>query len=1167
MGNRAITLRSKDEDGKLVVDEARSKAANAATAKIRDEFQDWVWNDAERAADLESAYNDLMRAIADPQFDGDFLSLPGMALQRGEQPFNLRKHQRDAIWRGVYNERGIYAHEVGTGKTYTMAGIAIESRRYGKAKKPLLLAHNANSASVAAEAQEMYPGASILYIDNLAPAEIETTMQRIATDDWDLIVMPHSLLDRIGFKAETLEAMAAEEIAALEQEALDAAAEDGVDLDLNDMDDPEAMKKLRSVTAKNLVHQRNAIKERIAKSANRASREGSIPFEDLGIDMVLVDEAHEFKKPPISTRMQMKGLNTQASDRSIALWFLTGYVKQMRGGSGVHVFTGTPITNTLNEIFNMMRYVMDGEMDRDGVKAWDMWFNTFADASSDVEVTSSGEFESVTRLAQFVNVSELRRMAGQFLDIVFASDMPEFKPREAAGGKTMQSADLTDAERAELLNGRTDNPVGRPYKVVRTDVGQMSPAQRSVMQDVVGWSQRFKTATKKERREFMLAGGPESPIVHEGIAAKASLDVRLYDKKAADDQGSKVNRAVRNLIQHYRESEDGTQVVFVEQGYKTVAMRSGGRDENGDKLAAQKVETFSLVNDLVAKLTAEGVPADQIAVVTGDVDKAKRKQIADAMNEGRIRVVIGMTSTLGVGVNMQKRLRAMHHLDAPWMPGDLEQRNGRGERQGNTWNTVLEYRYLTEGIDGRRWQVLAIKDRFIKAILRADDSIRVIEGDAVEADEGADGASIAATLSEATGDPRLLQREKLSKDVERLEAKERQHRLGAAAALKSARRQREEAADREGSITARAADADHFAAIREAGTFTATIGGTTYDKRADAGQALDEAVQALTPGTRDQKIGEVQGFEVFATKRFGDAFEPGLTLRRAREHVPGRASLASIEATLRNLGGVVDHVRREAAEARGAADRLEAQAKRPFSQADRLAARKRLLDDLVTDLERNPAAPPAWLRHGSPTGTEIWVGGKAREVQGHRWTNDGWFIVTDEGPVSYLDARTENGLSLYDERPFESPVKESARQAVKERRAGGEAITPERARAINEAGRGELAKAGLLGKVGLKVETGRLSGPSGTYTGGIVSILRDRASGGWRHTLNHEIIHALRDSARWGGTHGLFTREEWQALVRAARADKAIAARVKAAYGDRPAIEQAEEMVAEFYAD
>ena len=1161
MGNRPITLKTKDEDGKDVVDEKRSAEANAAATKIRERFQEWVWEDAERTLALETAYNDAMRAIADPQYDGDFLTFPGMALTRGESPFNLRKHQRGAIWRGIYNERGLYAHEVGTGKTYTMAGIAVESRRYGKAKKPLILAHNANSAAVYAEAQEMYPGGRFLFVDNLDKGNIATTMQRIASDDWDAVIMPHSVMPRVGFREETLMALAAEEIAALEQEALDAAEEDGVALDLADMVDADAMKKVRSVTAKNLVKQRNAILERIRKSANRASKEGAIPFEELGIDMILVDEAHEFKKPPIATRMQIKGLNTQASDRSIALKLMSDYVKSRRGGTGIHLFTGTPITNALNEIFNMMNYVMDAEMEREGVKSWDMWFNTFADSSTDVEVQSTGEFEAVTRLAQFVNVSELRRMAGQVLDIVFASDMPEFKPRETKSGKTLNDPTLTDAERDELLNGRTENAIGRPYKLVRTDVGQMSPAQRSVMDQVVQWSRNWKQAGKKLRREYMLSGSEESPIIHEGIAAKASLDVRSYDARLPDHPDNKVSRATRNIMHHYRESKDGAQVVFVETGYNEKAKPGHGAP-------------FSLVKDLIGKLVAAGIPETQIAVVAGGVKAEKKKAIADAVNAGKIRVVIGQTGTLGVGVNMQKRLRAMHHLDAPWMPGDLEQRNGRGERQGNTWNTVIEYRYLTEGIDGRRWQVLAIKDRFIKAFLRADDSVRVIEGDAVDTSEGDEGG-IAATLSEATGDPRLLQRAKLQKDVERLEVRERQHTIGIAQAMKAARKEREEASSREALMADYRRNAELATAARDSGKFTAEIGGTTFTERKDAAEAFKEAVDKLAQGSRDAIVAKVQGFEVRATKRFIDGIAPELWVKGSGKvnYEMGKPTLASAEAAIRNMIGLADHVARTVKEAREAAERLEAQAKRPFAQAERLAARRKLLADIEADMEANPAAPPAWLRHGAPVGTDVFVEGKPREVQGHRWTNEGYFVVTEEGLVPYLEAKAENGTSIYDEHEFESPVKDSAAKVDAQRQAGekesrfrrSEDMTPADARAVNAAARAELEKVGLAGRVSVEATAEGRAGVTGSYLGGVIRIIRP--GGNWKHTLDHEIIHALRDPSLWGARYGMFTAEEWHALVKAARADKGIRDRVTAAYGDLDTPAQSEEMVAELYAD
>jgi N12 class adenine-specific DNA methylase len=279
----------------------------------------------------------------------------------------------------------------------------------------------------------------------------------------------------------TLEELSADQIAELENEAIEAAQEAGYTLTPQMMDDKKAMAGVRSPTAKDLVKQRQQIIDNIEKQANRSSREGAVPFEELGIDAVMVDEAHEFKKPPIATKMRLRGLNTATSNRSIALNFLTDYVKKNNDGNGVYLFTGTPVTNTLNEIFNMSRYFMNDRLAHAGIESWDTWFNTFAEAASDVELTDAGEYEPVRRLSAFVNVDELVHMMSEFTDVVQAKDMPEFVARATPDGKTLGSPDLSAAERDFLENGRTPKAAGRPYKRIITDVGEMTPAQTEIL--------------------------------------------------------------------------------------------------------------------------------------------------------------------------------------------------------------------------------------------------------------------------------------------------------------------------------------------------------------------------------------------------------------------------------------------------------------------------------------------------------------------------------------------------------------------------------------------------------------------------------------------------------------------------------------------------------------
>jgi N12 class adenine-specific DNA methylase len=1017
---QTIVVKYKDEDGNDVVDQEASEQANAKVEALREALKDWIWKDVDRRVSLERQYNDTMNAFATPDYDGSFLSFDGMMLRLGESEFDLRAHQVNAIWMGLANGRGLYAHEVGTGKTFTMGGIAIESRKYGIARKPLILAHNANSQSVAADIQSMYPGAHILYIDNLSPSDIDTRLYQIANDDWDAIVIPHSLIKRLTLTKETLDRIAAEEIMALEEEAIASAAEEGFDIE-GILDDEVELRKVRgATTAKQLVKQRNRILANIEKQAQASSRENAIPFESLGIDMIIIDEAHEFKKPPLSTKMRVKGLNTESSDRSIALNFLTSYVKELNSGKGVHIFTGTPITNTLNEIYNHMRYVMSDEMDRIGVLSWDAWFNTFASVETDIERTAAGQYEAVSRLSSFHNVSELRRMAGQYMDVVFAEDMPEFIPRRTKSGKTLQDANLTEAEQDELLNGRADGeiPIGRPYKKIINDVGQMSPEQRAILNDIIERSNSFRNAEPRERRQIMLSGDPRSPLIVETDAANAGFDARRYDMTLPDRPGNKINRCVDHVLQHYANDSMSTQVIFMEKGYNDTSERTVG-----DMGARYKttVQTFNAAKDIVDKLVAGGIPREEIALVVGKVSKKKRKEIADAMNAGTIRVVIGQTGTLGTGVNMQENLRAMHHLDAPWMPGDLEQRNGRGHRQGNRWNTVLEYRYITDNIDARRWQVLAKKQRIIIDFLKAKEGVRSISGDVLDLNEESELEDINASFAQAAGDSRVLVRAKLQKDVEKLERKQRAHDFGIVDAKDKVKSLTKEIPALKKQVEDLKADADHYDSVINE-PYAITIDGVTYLKRDAAGAAMEkvnlrESIANQTKkSTEDKVIGSFRGFEIVAAHVGIRGVEYYL---HRNEYTAISPSIGSIDARLRGLRKAVNDLTSELEDKEEAITRFEQVAKEPFGQAEILENKRRLLAQIERDLADNPNPPPSWLSQGAPVDTYVYYKGRRYEVEGHKAGEFGYYVSLVDGDqhevVSYLDVTDENNQPLYQE--------------------------------------------------------------------------------------------------------------------------------------------------------
>ena len=1038
IGNQTVVIKTPKDpiDGSQEVDTKKTQEVNGKISELRRKFSEWVWSDPERRSDLETEYNETRNNYAIPSFDGSFMAMEGMALSLGNGPFDLRNHQQNAIWRALVTRKSLNAHEVGTGKTFTMGGIAVESRRYGLAKKPMILAHNANSKTVANEIQQMYPAAKVLYIDNLAPKQIATRMRQIANDDWDAIVVPHSLISNIGFREETLMEMAQQDIDELMAEAYEAAEEDGVKITDDMLGDPEEVAKelgkLRSPTAKELVKARNNIIANIKAQAQKSSKEGSIPFEELGVDMVLVDEVHEFKKPPIATKMRIKGMNTQSSNRSIALRFMLKYVRGQNSGGNVHTFSGTPITNSMTEAFHQMRYIMEEEMRDAGIDQWDGWFGSFAQEEMDIELNAAGEYEAVTRLSKFINTPELRRMIGQYMDVVFSDDMPEMQPRRTSTGKTLDDPSLTAKERDELMNGRTEKAKDRPYKQVLNTTSDLTEEQQVHFNTIQQWAREFRNMTGKERRDAMRSGDPRSPIVYEGLAAKVSFDARLMNGEALagmegqvpDDPTSKASKVIDNLLEIYNSDPRATQAVFSQLGLSKSASRTV-TDQAGNK-TTRSFKTFSTIHDIVERLVQRGVPREEIAVVTGSTSKDKRAQIAEAMNRSEIRIVFGSTQSLGVGVNMQKNMRAMHHMDAPWMPGDLEQRNGRGQRQGNQWNTVREYRYLTDRIDGRRWQLLVKKQQFIEKFLKADDSVRIIDADG-SMDEDSD---ILESFAEAAGDARILQRAKIEKKINMAQQRERLHTQGVAAA----RRQAKELAGRIETVSNRvkafeAANAEQRTTeslkANAGNDFTITIDGETYDDRQAAQTALiDFMVTNMKANTPVREIGQY-GDITLAMGQSRFATEPQLYAKYADdlEVETGKPSVSSFEATLRGFNDKLEERRNDIQDYIRSQARAEQVAQEPFQQANELDRLQQQLADIEQDLQDNPIAPPAWLRTGAPVETEILWNGERYTVSGHRWNDEGWYVLVEDAEggqaqVPYMEAKDSQGFNLYQEREF-----------------------------------------------------------------------------------------------------------------------------------------------------
>ena len=1040
MNGTQMRIYDPDDDGNPVFNQKVTEEVNGKIEAVREQFQKWIWEDGGRTARLAAEYNEVANSLVTPQRDGSYLRLEGLALKVGSSEFDFRKHQRDAVARFTQDGKGMAAHEVGTGKTFTMAGLVMEGRRLGVFRKPIVFAHNANSASVRSDFQAAYPSGKFLYLDSLTPQERQARLRQIALDDWDAIIVPHSLINRFTLSETTMMDLARDEIQALEDEIASVMAEIGAAYTKADLDDPKSMNKALAYkpgahTAKKLVKQRLRIIERIQKKAQEASKEDAVLFEDLGVDAVLVDEAHEFKKISLATRKQIKGLSKDQSGAGFALSLLTDYVKKQNGGKGVFLFTGTPVTNTLNEVYNMMRYVMSNDMTEAGIQRFDDWFNMFADSESEVEMTDAGTYEAVDRLRAFINVSELARMAGRYFDVVFAKNMPEFKDRTSP-------------------DGMTENPVGRPFKKVIPVTVDMSPEQIEHMASIRRRFASWKQASGKVRRQMILEG-KDTPLRLSTESSNAALDYRLFDRKAADYKGSKANAAVTRILDIYRDSPDTTQMVFMERGYNdysepkvkvrnpdgTVALNADGKPIE----IKERREQFNLARDMVEKLMAGGVKPEEIAIfanmklnpaasnpndplrkVNRVTSAVTKEDLAAMMRAGKIRVAFGQTATMGTGVNAQTLLRAMHHLDAPWQPGEFEQRNGRGWRQGNKWNTVLEHRYFAEGSgDGKRWQFLLNKVRFITRFMEAlsktgQENLRTLEGEGADASDANDTvADFEQSFGTAAGDPRQMLKAQLLKKIRKLEIKRDNHSSGVYRAQQTIDEVRSSQRRREQAMAKRDEDSKAFNALA-AQPFSIEIEGKTYTDRKEA----DEALKRVPVQVEQSKIGQWGPFKItslrdniFITGPSGFEYQAG-------------ATVGSIAANLRNIQHYTDGMRADLKRDLDSIPKLEELARSKFVDADKLRNTEMALKQIEAEIELSPFPAPSWLRNSVPMGAAIYLKQngqlKSVDVAAHRWDANNWWVLYEDEtgqmrPVPYTEVLDETGNPMFEVRKFEKP--------------------------------------------------------------------------------------------------------------------------------------------------
>ncbi|ECP9226260.1 hypothetical protein FU952_08035 [Campylobacter jejuni] len=753
LNDSSINMNKKIYDNGKLVQELKDPEANDAVAKavsaIKAEFVDFIQDNPKLAGELQKTYNDIFNRKVLRNYNGDHLKLIG-----SNANIKLRLHQKNAVYRILTNNNTLIDHTVGTGKTWTMAATAMEMRRLGISKKPLFSVPKSIVAQFAKEFSMLYPNANILAMSKFDANNRKRILSSIATNDYDAVIISHDNLKGIDITPEN-EAKFLEEELRETKNAL------------------ETMKKENGerVNIKNLEKSIATLQGKIQHLSD--IKKDNIYFEDLGIDALFIDEAHKHKNLRFFTKLSnIKGLgNPMGSQIANDLYNKTRLLQ--RNNSKIVFATGTPIVNSIAEIFTLQRYLDSGTLKQQGISYFDQWVKKNGTIESAYELNAVNQYVLKTRLSSIKNIPELQTEFRSFADVVDNDQVKDFLMKEGL------------------------DPNFLPKIEMKLIAAEISPEQKEFMQSLILRSENLEKSSKSARPKVLSKSGvliDDSAILIMNDARKASLDMRLIDPSVKDFKGSKINLAVEDIYQNYvKFSQDkGTQIVFCDLSTpkaknkidpnKLQALKI--KAENGDEKALKEYEemlsimenqNFSVYDDMRDKLIAKGIKSDEIAFIHDYDSDAKRIKLFEAVNRGDVRVLFGSTQKMGAGVNVQERLVALHNLDITWTPADMEQRIGRIERQGNilakknpNFKALVRNYSTKEMLDARLWEILEQKMKFIKQLQKGELTGRVAEDISGESTIPADEFKAIST-----GNPLVIEEQKIRREIAGLVAEQK----------------------------------------------------------------------------------------------------------------------------------------------------------------------------------------------------------------------------------------------------------------------------------------------------------------------------------------------------------------------------------------------------------
>lgn len=877
-----------EPDGKkrVVPNVKETRLAQDKQKQIEAAFRDWIFKDPDRRRRLAAYYNEHYNNLRPREYDGSFLTFPGM-----NPEITLRPHQRNAVARILFGGNTLVAHAVGAGKTIVMGAAAMEKKRLGLCSKTMIVVPNHLTEQIGSELLTLYPNANILVAEkrDFEKDRRRLFCSRIATGNYDIVILGHSQFTRLPLSDERQQQFLRDEIEQF-TEVINAAKKERTGQELS---------------VKQLERAKKSLESRLEKLMD-APKDDAVTFEELGVDSLMVDEAHQFKNLAVQTKMQnVSGITTAESRKATDLLMKCQYLDEITGGKGVVFCTGTPISNSAAELYTMMRYIQADTLREHGLYAFDAWAANFGETVSAMELAPEGTgYRMKTRFARFNNLPELISMWKLAADVQTA-DMLKLEVPELEGGKpTVIMCPPTE------LQKHTIQALGERAEAVRA--GSVDPHVDNMLK-----------------------------ITTDG--RKLALDQRLLNPALPDDPGSKANACADKVYEIWAQTREqrSTQLIFSD-------------------LATPGTGAWNVYDDIRDKLIARGVPKEEIAYIHDANTDAKKAALFARVRAGKVRVLLGSTQKMGAGTNVQTKLIALHHLDVPWRPSDIEQREGRILRQGNENKRVQIFRYATEGsFDAYSWQLIENKQRYISQIMTSKTPARSCE----DLDEAT--LTYAEVKALCAGNPLIKEKMDLDNEVARLSTLRSAHNaqiyelqdlvsIGYPAAIRRIGQEldalRQDAALFQSSLRKDDKGNEMFSAV---------IQGVTYTKRADADAALLDACKAAAAGAGEKKIGRYCGFDIcvgYDPKIIGFAgYLQGE--QRYRIELKPKQNFSSFRAVLENISAQIPVKIAAREEIEKNIESAKEAAKQPFAYEEEFQTKLARLNELNILLDQEKQEP------------------------------------------------------------------------------------------------------------------------------------------------------------------------------------------------------------------